>query len=143
MILISSILFLHKADNIRYQKGQDWARDIRLHYSVTIQRRDRADSHRRIGPSERNTRTHTQPRAHTHTRSHEHTHASRTPHTHTRARARTPHTRTHCFCEKWGLSIGVMVVILCNCMCYCPTPKLSPHRRRCIFTFPQNSLCMI
>ncbi len=29
-------------------------------------------------------------------------------------------------------------------MCYCPTPKLSPHRRLCISTFPQkNSLCMI
>ncbi len=29
-------------------------------------------------------------------------------------------------------------------MCYCPTPKLSPHRRLYISTFPlKNSLCMI
>ncbi len=26
-----------------------------------------------------------------------------------------------------------------NWMCYCPTPKLSPHRRRCISTFPQKT----
>ncbi len=47
-----------------------------------------------------------------------------------------------------GLSIGVMVFILYKLYVLLPytypTPKLSPHRRRCISTFPQkNSLCMI
>ncbi len=47
-----------------------------------------------------------------------------------------------------GLSIGVMVFILYKLYVVLPytypTPKLSPHRRRCISTFPpKNSLCMI
>ncbi len=47
-----------------------------------------------------------------------------------------------------GLSIGVMVFILYKLYVLLPytypTPKLSPHRRRCISTFPpKNSLCMI
>ncbi len=47
-----------------------------------------------------------------------------------------------------GLSIGVMVFILYKLYVLLPytypTPKLSPHRRRCISIFPQkNSLCMI
>jgi len=47
-----------------------------------------------------------------------------------------------------GLSIGVMVFILYKLYVLLPytypTPKLSPHRRRCIYIFPQkNSLCMI
>ncbi len=47
-----------------------------------------------------------------------------------------------------GLSIGVMVFILYKLYVLLPyiypTPKLSPHRRRCISIFPpKNSLCMI
>ncbi len=47
-----------------------------------------------------------------------------------------------------GLSIGVMVFILYKLYVLLPytypTPKLSPHWRRCISTFPQkNLLCMI
>ncbi len=63
-------------------------------------------------------------------------------HTHT-------HTHTHVgFYGLRGLSIGVMVFILYKLYVLLPytypTPKLSPHRRRCISTFPQkNSLCMI
>ncbi len=80
--------------------------------------------------------------AHTHT--HERTHARTHTHTHTRTR-----THTHvCFCEKWGHPIGVIVFILYKQYVLLPytypTPKLSPHRRRCISIFPQkNSLCMI
>ncbi len=66
--------------------------------------------------------------AHTHT----HTHTQR--HTHT-------HTHTHVgFYGLRGLSIGVMVFILYKLYVLLPytypTPKLSPHRRRCISTFP-------
>ncbi len=63
-------------------------------------------------------------------------------HTHT-------HTHTHVgFYGLRGLSIGVMVFILYKLYVLLPytypTPKLSPHRRRCIYIFPQkNSLCMI
>ncbi len=59
------------------------------------------------------------------------------------------HTHTHVgFYGLRGLSIGVMVFILYKLYVLLPytypTPKLSPHRRRCISTFPQkNSLCMI
>jgi len=52
------------------------------------------------------------------------------------------HTHTHRhvgFYGLRGLPIGVMVLYCTNCMCYCPTPKLSPHRRRCIFTFPPKT----
>ncbi len=79
-----------------------------------------------------------------HTHTHTHTHI----HTHTRARTHT-HTHTHVgFYGLRGLSIGVMVFILYKLYVLLPytypTPKLSPHRRRCIYIFPQkNSLCMI
>ncbi len=59
------------------------------------------------------------------------------------------HTHTHVgFYGLRGLSIGVMVFILYKLYVLLPytypTPKLSPHRRRCISIFPQkNSLCMI
>ncbi len=59
------------------------------------------------------------------------------------------HTHTHVgFYGLRGLSIGVMVFILYKLYVLLPytypTPKLSPHRRRCIYIFPQkNSLCMI
>ncbi len=65
-----------------------------------------------------------------------------TTHTHT-------HTHTHVgFYGLRGLSIGVMVFILYKLYVLLPytypTPKLSPHRRWCIYIFPQkNSLCMI
>ncbi len=77
-----------------------------------------------------------------HTRTHTHAHAR----THTHAHART-HTHVG-FYGLWGLSIGVMVFILYKLYVLLPytypTPKLSPHRRRCISIFPQkNSLCMI
>ncbi len=67
-------------------------------------------------------------------------------HTHTHSPS---HTHTHVgFYGLRGLSIGVMVVILYKLYVLLPntypTPKLSPHRRRCISIFPQkNSLCMI
>ncbi len=59
------------------------------------------------------------------------------------------HTHTHVgFYGLRGLSIGVMVFILYKLYVLLPytypTPKPSPHRRRCISIFPQkNSLCMI
>ncbi len=79
---------------------------------------------------------------HTHSRTHTHTHTHTHKHTHT-------HTHTHVgFYGLRGLSIGVMVFILYKLYVLLPytypTPKLSPHRRRCISTFPQkNVLCMI
>ncbi len=69
-------------------------------------------------------------------------------HTHGRTDART-HAHTHVgFYGLQGLSIGIMVFILYKLyvlLTYTyPTPKLSPHRRRCIYIFPpKNSLCMI
>ncbi len=63
-------------------------------------------------------------------------------HTHT-------HTHTHVgFYGLRGLSIGVMVFILYKLYVLLPytypTPKLIPHRRLCISTFPQkNAHCMI
>ncbi len=63
-------------------------------------------------------------------------------HTHT-------HTHTHVgFYGLRGLAIGVMVFILYKLFVLLPytypTPKLSPHRRRCISTFPpKNAHCMI
>ncbi len=68
---------------------------------------------------------------------------------HWEGRLKLTHTHTHVgFYGLRGLSIGVMVVILYKLYVLLPytypTPKLSPHRRRCISTFPQkNSLCMI
>ncbi len=65
-------------------------------------------------------------------------------HTHTHT-----HTHTHVgFYGLRGLSIGVMVFILYKLYVLLPytypTPKLSPHRRRCISTFPpKNAHCMI
>ncbi len=58
-------------------------------------------------------------------------------HTHT-------HTHTHVgFYGLRGLFIGVMVFILYKLYVLLPytypTPKLSPHRRRCISTFPQKT----
>ncbi len=58
-------------------------------------------------------------------------------HTHT-------HTHTHVgFYGLRGLSIGVMVFILYKLYVLLPytypTPKLSPHRRRCISIFPQKT----
>ncbi len=61
------------------------------------------------------------------------------------------HTHTHTdvgFYGLRGLSIGVMVFILYKLYVLLPytypTPKLSPHRRRCISTFPpKNAHCMI
>ncbi len=81
---------------------------------------------------------------HTH---HTHTHTQHTTH-HTQHNTHT-HTHTHVgFYGLWGLSIGVMVFILYKLYVLLPytypTPKLSPHRRRCISTFPpKNLLCMI
>ncbi len=54
------------------------------------------------------------------------------------------HTHTHVgFYGLRGLSIGVMVFILYKLYVLLPytypTPKLSPHRRRCISTFPQKT----
>ncbi len=53
------------------------------------------------------------------------------------------HTHTHVgFCGLWGLSIGVMVFILNKLYVLLPytypTPKLSPHRRLCIFRFSKK-----
>ncbi len=73
--------------------------------------------------------------------------------THTPTAECTDHTHTHThtyvgFYGLRGLSIGVMVFILYKLYVLLPytypTPKLSPHRRRCISTFPpKNLLCMI
>ncbi len=93
--------------------------------------------------SHTHTHTHTQ---HTHTHTYTHTHT----HTHTHGHTQTnTHTHTHVgFYGLQGLSIGVMVFILYKLYVLLPytypTPKLIPHRRRCISIFPQkNSLCMI
>jgi len=89
---------------------------------------------------------------HTHTQTHTHTHAHTHTHTHTLTHAYIhthTHTHTHVgFYGLRGLSIGVMVFILYKLYVLLPytypTPKLSPHRRRCISTFPpKNLLCMI
>ncbi len=67
-------------------------------------------------------------------------------HTHTHTHI---HTHTHVgFYGLRGLSIGVMVFILYKLYVLLPytypTPKLSPHRRRCIYIFPKkNAHCMI
>ncbi len=83
------------------------------------------------------THTHT-PDSHTHRLTHTHTH-THTPHTHT--------THTRLFCEKWGTSQrrnGFYTVQNCVLLPYTyPTPKLSPHRRLRISTFPQKTDCMI
>ncbi len=111
------------------------------------------------------THTHALAHAHAHAHAHTHTHTHTSSlgacvqwwvgtvlqedvlaHTHTRTRT---HTHTHVgFYGLRGLSIGVMVFILYKLYVLLPytypTPKLSPHRRRCISIFPQkNSLCMI
>ncbi len=96
------------------------------------------------------THTHTHTRTHTHTQTQTATHTRKQRHTHTQTRRHT-HTHTHIhvgFYGLRGLSIGVMVFILYKLYVLLPytypTPKLSPHRRRCISIFPQkNSLCMI
>ncbi len=63
-------------------------------------------------------------------------------HTHTHT-----HTHTHVgFYGLRGLSIGVMVFILYKLYVLLPytypTPKLSPHRRRCVSIFPQKKTIM-
>ncbi len=94
------------------------------------------------------THTHSHTLTHTHTHSHSHSHTHTHTHSHTLSHTHT-HSHTHVrFCEKWGLSIGVMVFILYKLYVLLPytypTPKLSPHRRLCISTFPKKtSLCMI
>ncbi len=105
------------------------------------------------GESYQHTQTHTHTHTHTHTyahmharthaRTHTHTDTHNTHHTHT-----TPHTHTHThthvgFYGLRGLSIGVMVFILYKlyvlfALPY-PTPKFSPHRRRCLSIFPQKN----
>ncbi len=96
------------------------------------------------------THTHTWSSAHTHT--HTHTHLEQWTHTHTHLEQWTQthtHTHTHVgFYGLRGLSIGVMDFILYKLYVLLPythpTPKLSPHRRRCISIFPQkNSLCIM
>ncbi len=79
-------------------------------------------------------------KTHTHTITHTHNH------THTDTQS---HTHTHVgFYGLQGLFIGVMVFILYKLYVLLPytypTPKLSPHRRRCISTFPPKyAHCMI
>ncbi len=87
--------------------------------------------------------------AHTvHTHTHAHAHADAHAHTQTHTKTQTQ-THTHVvFYGLRGLSIGVMVFILYKLYVLLPytypTPKLSPHRRRCISTFPpKNAHCMI
>ncbi len=92
--------------------------------------------------------THRHSHSHTHTLSHTNTHRHSHSHTHTLSHTHT-HTHTHVrFCEKWGHPIGVMVFILYKLYVLLPytypIPKLSPHRRLCISTFPKKtSPCMI
>ncbi len=88
--------------------------------------------------SHTHTHTHTHTLSLTHTYTHTHTLIHTLSHTHTHT-----HTHTHVrFCEKWGHPIGVMVFILYKLyvlFAYTyPTPKLSPHRRLCISTFPKK-----
>ncbi len=77
---------------------------------------------------------------------HKHTHNTHNTHTHTHhTHTHTHTTHTHVgFYGLRGLSIGVMVFILYKLYVLLPytypTPKLSPHRRRCISTFPQKTL---
>ncbi len=100
------------------------------------------------------THTHTHTHKHTHLLTHTHTHTHTLSFSHTHKHTHThshTHTQTHthvCFCEKWGHPIGVMVFILYKLYVLLPytypIPKLSPHRRLCISTFPKKtSLCMI
>ncbi len=105
-----------------------------------------------INVNNTHTRTHTHTDTHTpHTHTHTHTGAgTHTTHTHAHTHiSHHTHTHTHVgFYGLRGLSIGVMVFILYKLYVLLPytypTPKLSPHRRRCISIFPQkNSLCMI
>ncbi len=86
-------------------------------------------------------KTHLRPQSHTHTHTHTHTR------THTHTHTHTPHTHTHVgFYGLRGLSIGIMVFILYKLYVLLPytypTPKLSPHRRRCISTFPKKNLTL-
>ncbi len=34
--------------------------------------------------------------------------------------------------------LSFSIIKFTNCVCYCPTPKLSPHRKLCIFTFSRK-----
>ncbi len=75
--------------------------------------------------------------AHTHARTYIHTRTNTLTCTHTHV----------VFYGLQGLSISVSVFILYKLYVLLPytypTPKRSPHRRRCISTFYKNSLCMI
>ncbi len=98
-----------------------------------------------FSPTHAHTRTHThaqaqaQAHARAHTRTHARTHARTHTHTHT-------HTHHVGFYGLRGLSIGVMVFILYKLYALLPytypTPKLSPHRRLCIWTFPPKKLTL-
>jgi len=89
------------------------------------------------GTPKTHTRTHTHTHTHTHTLTHTHTHTHRHTHTHTcwfLWFTGTLHRRNVFILYKLYVLLPYTY----------PTPKLSPHRRRCISTFPQNnSLCMI
>ncbi len=91
---------------------------------------------------------------HTHTtHTHTHTHAHRQTHTHTHTHThahRQTHTHTHICWFLWFTGTlhrrnGFYTIKLYVLFPYTyPTPKLSPHRRRCISTFPPKSAhCMI
>ncbi len=124
-----------------------WSKVEYLDLSVMTSSRcalnSRRDAWRKPQDSHSPKRTRT---AHTHNNTHtHHTHHTHTQHTHTHH----THTPTHVgFYGLRGLSIGVMVFILYKLYVLLPytypTPKFSPHRRRCFSTFPpKNSLCMI
>ncbi len=105
------------------------------------EREERERERRRESAAHTHTPTHTH--HHTHTHTHTHTHAQHT-HTHTH------HTHTHTCWFLWftgtfhrrnGFILYKLYVLLPYTY---PTPKLSPHRRRCISTFPpKNAHCMI
>ncbi len=73
------------------------------------------------------------------------THTERHSHKHTNKHTQTLSlSQTRCFLWFIGTLHMWNVFYTVQTMCYCPTPKASPHRRRCISTFPtENWLCMI
>ncbi len=99
----------------------------------------RYDVWRKLHNNAPHTHTH---HTHTHTHTHTHKHTTHTPHTHTHTH---PHPHVG-FYGLRGLSIGVMVFILYKLYVLLPytypTPKLSPHRRRCISTSPPKKLTL-
>ncbi len=101
-----------------------------------------------VGELQHSTHTHT----HTHKHTHTHTHTQTThTHTHTHTRTQTDtHTHTHICWFLWFTGTlhrrnGFYTIQTDVLFPYTyPTPKLSPHRRRCISTFPPKSAhCMI